>query len=181
MMMRNQDFEERKTEINADCEQLVMRRNEPEDAHNGVLQRWKNPVLTADHAPVFWRYDLDPATNPHLMERLGINAVFNPGAIALGDKFLLIARVEGVDRKSFFAVAESETGVDRFRFWDRPVVMPETDDPDINVYDMRVVAHEDGNLYGLFCTERKDPDAPAGDLSSAIAQCGIARTSDLVT
>jgi 4-O-beta-D-mannosyl-D-glucose phosphorylase len=115
------------------------------------------------------------------MERLGINAVFNPGAIGLDDRFLLVARVEGVDRKSFFAVAESATGVDGFRFWDRPVVMPETDDPDINVYDMRMIAHEDGHLYGLFCTERRDPAAPPGDLSSAIAQCGIARTSDLVT
>ena len=138
-------------------------------------------MLTAEHAPLFWRYDLDPETNPHLMERLGINAVFNPGAMAFDGKYLLMARVEGADRKSFFAVAESANGVDGFRFWDRPVVMPQTDDPDVNVYDMRLVEHEDGQIYGLFCTERKDPDAPAGDLSSAIAQCGIARTRDLMS
>ena len=179
--MREQPFEERKNQLIADYEDLIGRPNEPEAQTNGIVQRWKNPVLTAEHAPVFWRYDLDPGTNPHLMERLGINAVFNPGAIALGGKSLLVARVEGVDRKSFFAVAESATGVDGFRFRDRPVIMPETEDPDINVYDMRMVEHEDGYLYGLFCTERKDPNAPPGDLSSAIAQCGIARTSDLET
>jgi 4-O-beta-D-mannosyl-D-glucose phosphorylase len=179
--MKEQSFEKRENQLLDDYEKLVARNNKPTKRTNGVLQRWKRPVLTADHVPVFWRYDLDPVTNPHLMERLGINAVFNPGAIGLDDRFLLVARVEGVDRKSFFAVAESATGVDGFRFWDRPVVMPETDDPDINVYDMRMIAHEDGHLYGLFCTERRDPAAPPGDLSSAIAQCGIARTSDLVT
>ena len=179
--MKEQSFEKRENQLLDDYEKLVARKNKPTKRTNGVLQRWKRPVLTADHVPVFWRYDLDPVTNPHLMERLGINAVFNPGAIGLDDRFLLVARVEGVDRKSFFAVAESATGVDGFRFWDRPVVMPETDDPDINVYDMRMIAHEDGHLYGLFCTERRDPAAPPGDLSSAIAQCGIARTSDLVT
>jgi 4-O-beta-D-mannosyl-D-glucose phosphorylase len=145
------------------------------------VQRWRDPVLTAEHTPVFWRYDLDPETNPYLMERMGINAVFNPGAIALDGKFLLVVRVEGVDRKSFLAVAESATGVDCFRLWDRPVVMPETADPDVNVYDMRLVRHEDGHIYGLFCTERKDTNAPRGDLSSAVAQCGIARTDDLKT
>ena len=158
--MREQTFEERKAQLEAEHEALVTRTNEPEDSHNGVFQRWKHPVLTAEHTPLSWRYDLDPATNPYLMERLGINAVFNPGAIFWNDRYLMIARVEGVDRKSFFAVAESENGVDGFRFWDRPVVMPETEDPDINVYDMRIVAHEDGHLYGLFCTERKDPAAP---------------------
>jgi 4-O-beta-D-mannosyl-D-glucose phosphorylase len=179
--MREQRFEDRRRQLFADYRQLVERRNEPRAQTNGVLQRWRDPVLTAAHAPVFWRYDLDPATNPHLMERLGINAVFNPGAMALGDRFLLLARVEGADRKSFFAVAESATGVDGFEFWDRPVVMPQTAEPDVNVYDMRLVEHEDGRIYGLFCTERKDPDAAPGDLSSAIAQCGIARTRDLVT
>jgi 4-O-beta-D-mannosyl-D-glucose phosphorylase len=128
---------------------------------------------------VFWRYDLDPATNPFLMERLGINSVFNPGAIELGGTIYLMARVEGTDRKSFFAVAQSNTGVDGFRFWDEPVILPETAEPDINVYDMRLVKHEDGCIYGLFCTERKDPNAPRGDLSSAIALCGVARTKDL--
>jgi 4-O-beta-D-mannosyl-D-glucose phosphorylase len=144
-----------------------------------VLQRWLRPVLTAAHTPVFWRYDLDRATNPFLMERIGVNAVFNPGAMEFEGKFCIMARVEGNDRKSFFAVAESTTGVDGFRFWDYPAVMPETADPDVNVYDMRLVRHEDGNIYGLFCTERKDPNAARGDLSSAVAQCGIARTKDL--
>jgi 4-O-beta-D-mannosyl-D-glucose phosphorylase len=148
---------------------------------NGILDRWTYPVLTAAHTPLFWRYDLNPATNPYLMERIGINGVFNAGAMELDDKILLVCRVEGYDRKSFFAVAESDTGVDGFRFWDYPIVMPETDDPDVNVYDMRVVQHEDGWIYGVFCTERKDPDAPPGDLSSAVAQAGIARTRDLVT
>lgn len=148
---------------------------------NGVFERWAYPVLTAAHTPLFWRYDLNPKTNPYLMERMGINGVFNAGAIELDGKILLVCRVEGYDRKSFFAVAESETGVDGFRFWDYPIVMPETDDPDVNVYDMRVVQHEDGWIYGVFCTERQDPDAPPGDLSSAVAQAGIARTRDLVT
>lgn len=146
---------------------------------NGLYHRYKYPVLEAEHAPIHWRYDLNYAGNPFLLERLGINAVFNSGAIYLNDKFYLMARVEGLDRKSFFAVAESETGVDNFKYWDYPVVMPETDDPDINVYDMRLVQHEDGWIYGIFCTERKDPHAPKGDLSSAVAQGGIARSTDL--
>jgi len=179
--MRKSDSESRKRQLFDDYERLVARRNEPEEMTNGVLQRWKHPVLTAAHTPLFWRYDLDPGTNPHLMERLGINSVFNPGAIFLDGKFLLVARVEGVDRKSFFAVAESSTGVDGFRLWDYPVVMPQTGDPDVNVYDMRLVRHEDGHIYGLFCTERKDPAARRGDLSAAMAQCGIARTDDLKT
>ena len=179
--MTDEAYEDRRRRLLADHERLVTRRNEPLAWTNGVVQRWRHPVLTAAHTPVFWRYDLDPETNPNLMERMGINAVFNPGAIALGDKFLLVARVEGVDRKSFFAVAESAAGVDGFSFWNRPVVMPETEDPDVNVYDMRLVRHEDGHIYGLFCTERKDPNAPRGDLTSAVAQCGIARTDDLQT
>ncbi len=161
---------------------LVDRRNEIDETWiNGVFNRYKYPVLTNEHTPIFWRYDLDPRTNPYLMERLGINAVFNSGAIELDGKFYLIARVEGYDRKSFFAVAESDSPVDGFRFWDYPVVMPETDNPDTNVYDIRVVKHEDGWIYGLFCTERKDPDAPEGDTSAAVAACGIARTRDLKT
>jgi 4-O-beta-D-mannosyl-D-glucose phosphorylase len=173
------DFEQRRQRLLADHETLLARRNEPAEWSNGVLQRWRHPVLTAAHTPVFWRYDLDEAANPHLMERMGINAVFNPGAILLDGTFVLVARVEGVDRKSFFAVAESATGVDAFRFRDYPVVLPETDDPDVNVYDMRLVAHQDGWIYGLFCTERPDPAARRGDLSAAVAQCGIARTRDL--
>ena len=149
--------------------------------NNGVFERYVHPVLTRAHTPVFWRYDLDPQTNPRLMERIGINAVLNPGAIELDGKVCLVGRVEGNDRKSFFAVAESESGVDGFRFRDYPVTMPETDDPDVNVYDMRLTRHEDGWIYGVFCTERKDPDAPPGDTSSALAQSGIARTKDLET
>jgi 4-O-beta-D-mannosyl-D-glucose phosphorylase len=180
-VMRQQAFDNRLRQLFDDYEKLVTRPNVSEDRTNGFVLRWKHPVLTAAHSPVFWRYDLDRATNPFLMERIGVNAAFNPGAIEFGGKFCMMARVEGTDRKSFFAVAESATGVDGFRFWDYPVVMPETDDPDVNVYDMRLVRHEDGNIYGLFCTERKDPNAPRGDLSSALAQCGIARTSDLKT
>lgn len=174
-------FEERKRQITERYEQLIVRRNEKVPYGNGVYDRYRYPVLTAEHAPPVWKYDFNPATNPYFSERLGVNGVFNPGAIELNGKIHLIARVEGVDRKSFFAVAESENGIDAFRFWDKPVVLPETHDPDVNVYDMRVVRHEDGWIYGLFCTERKDPDAPRGDLSSAVAQCGIARTKDLVT
>jgi 4-O-beta-D-mannosyl-D-glucose phosphorylase len=168
--------------VRAAHEALLARPNEAEPLGNGVYTRYRHPVLTAAHAPVEWRYDLDPATNPFAMERLGVNAVFNAGAIRLDDRFLVVARVEGADRKSFFAVAESATGVDGFRFWDEPVTMPETDDPDTNVYDMRLTAHEDGWIYGLFCTERPDREAHARhDLSAAIAQCGIARTRDLRT
>jgi len=179
--MKKQNFEERQREIFDDYERMVTRPNEPEDRSNGVIQRWRWPVLTAAHTPPFWRYDFDPSANPRLMERLGVGAAFNPGAIELDGKFCLMARVEGADRKSFFAVAESSNGVDGFRFRDRPVMMPETEDPDINVYDMRLVRHEDGHLYGLFCSERQDPDAPPGDVSSATAQCGIARTKNLET
>ena len=179
--MNQQDFDERKQRLYLDYEELVRRPNEPVESGNGVVQRWRHPVLTADHAPPFWRYDFDPQINPSLMERLGINAVFNPGAIEFDGKFHLVARVEGADRKSFFAVAESANGVDGFRFRDRPIILPQTADPDVNVYDMRLINHEDGHIYGLFCTERKDPDAPRGDLSSAIAQCGIVRTSNLET
>ncbi|HUL76019.1 MAG TPA: glycosidase [Vicinamibacteria bacterium] len=159
---------------------LVEKENRRVKDGNGVFDRWEHPVLTAAHAPLFWRYDLDPRRNPFLQERLGVNGVFNVGAIERDGKVCLMARVEGRDRKSFFAVAESDNGVDNFRFWDLPVVMPETDVPDTNVYDMRLTAHEDGWIYGIFCTERKDPQAPPGDTSSAVAQAGIARTRDLV-
>ncbi len=151
------------------------------ESTNGIYHRYKYPVLEAEHTPIFWRFDLNHKTNPNLLERLGVNCVFNAGAILLHDKIVVMARVEGVDRKSFFAVAESESGVDNFKFWDYPVLMPETEDPDVNVYDMRLVQHEDGWIYGLFCSERKDPNAPAGDLSAAIASGGIARTKDLKT
>lgn len=161
-------------------ESLLLGKNEP-IGHYGLLQRYKNPVLTADHTPITWRYDLNPATNPFLMERIMMNGVFNAGAIKWNGKYIVVARVEGADRKSFFAVAESPNGVDNFRFWERPVTMPETEEPDTNIYDMRLTAHEDGWIYGVFCSERKDPNAPAGDLSAAVAAAAIARTKDLVT
>ncbi|PYS73527.1 MAG: glycosidase [Acidobacteria bacterium] len=161
--------------------ELLGRKNTKAESGNGIVDRYVNPVVTAAHAPIFWRYDLNYETNPNLLERLGINAAFNCGAMEFDGKYVLAVRVEGVDRKSFFAIAESENGIDGFRFWDYPVLMPETDLPDTNVYDLRLVRHEDGWIYGLFCTERKDPNAAPGDLSSAMAQCGIARTKDLRT
>ena len=176
------DFEARLERLTRQHKTLVGRKNPVEESHNnGIFERFAYPALTAEHTPLFWRYDLDRSRNPFLLERIGINAVFNPGAVEVSGKVLLVCRVEGADRKSFFAVTESENGIDGFRFWDRPIVMPETSDPDVNVYDMRLTKHADGLIYGLFCTERKDPDAPQGDLSSAIAQCGIARTKDLKT
>lgn len=159
---------------------LLQQKNVELESMNGIFSRYKNPVLTAAHVPLEWRFDLNPATNPYLLERFGINAAFNAGAIKFNNKYLLVARVEGNDRKSFFAIAESDNGIDNFRFWNRPVILPQTSIPDDNIYDMRLVEHEDGWIYGLFCTERKDPNAPPGDLSSAIAQCGIARTKDLL-
>lgn len=160
-------------------EELLARPNEPWLESNGWFRRYRHPVLTAAHTPPFWRYDLNPDSNPYLMERLAVNAAFNAGAMAWQGGVVLMARVEGVDRKSFFAVAESASGIEGFRFWTYPVVLPATSDPETNVYDMRLTAHEDGWIYGLFCAERKDPAAPAGDLSSAVAQCGIVRTRDL--
>ena len=176
----NTAFEKRLMALQSDHETLVSRKNEKAELGNGVYDRYKHPVLTAAHAPLFWRYDLNKQTNPHLMERFGINATFNAGAIKLNDKYYLVARVEGADRKSFFAIAESPNGIDNFRFWEFPVQLPQTDVPDTNVYDMRLVQHEDGWIYGLFCTERKDPATNADDQSSAIAQCGIVRTKDLL-
>ena len=174
-------FKNRLHELETRQQELVLQRNEREAPGNGIFDRYIDPVLTAQHTPLFWRYDLNEKSNPYLMERIGINGVFNAGAIKMGDKYALVARVEGKDRKSFFAVAESDNGIDQFRFRDYPVQMPETAQPDTNVYDMRVVQHEDGWIYGLFCTERKDPAARPGDESAAIAQCGIARTRDLDT
>lgn len=161
-------------------EKLVSKQNKAIKEYNGIYQRYKNPILTAAHTPLYWRYDLNPDTNPFLEERLGINAVLNSGAMEWNGKIIVVARVEGMDRKSFFAIAESENGIDNFKFWDYPIVMPLTDDPETNVYDMRLTRHQDGWIYGIFCAERKDPNAPAGDLSSATATAGIARTKDLV-
>lgn len=173
-------FFKRLAQLEKEQEKLLQQPNEKAEQGNGVIDRYINPILTALHTPLFWRYDLNKESNPHLMERLGINAVLNAGAIKWNDKYLLIPRVESIDRKSFFAIAESENGIDNFKFWDYPVVMPETTVPDTNTYDMRLIQHEDGWIYGLFCTERKDPSAAESDQSAAIAQCGIARTKDMV-
>ncbi|NLX27479.1 MAG: glycosidase [Bacteroidales bacterium] len=163
-------------------EVLLARPNKKiKESFNGIYHRYKRPVLTAAHAPLHWRYDINYESNPWLMQRIGINATFNSGALYLDGKVVLAVRVEGWDRKSFFAIAESLNGIDNFRFRDRPVTLPETEDPDINVYDMRLVAHEDGWIYGIFCSERKDPAAPKGDTSMATASGGIVRTKDLTT
>ncbi len=173
------DFKSRLRILTGEHRKLLERKNERIEPGNGIFHRYKFPVLTGDHAPVFWRYDLNPETNPHLMERFGIHAAFNAGAMKFNGKYILAVRVEGNDRKSFFAIAESPNGIDNFRFRDYPVTMPETDNPDTNVYDMRLTKHEDGWIYGIFCSERKDPSAPPGDLSSAVAAAAIARTHDL--
>ncbi|QJB32939.1 glycosidase [Chitinophaga oryzae] len=172
-------FSERLTALEQAQQLLISRNNERQTPGNGIFDRYRYPVLTAAHAPLEWRYDLRPASNPYLMERYGVNGVFNAGAIKWNNKYVLMARVESVDRKSFFALAESDNGIDGFRFREYPVTVPETEDPDTNVYDMRLVKHEDGYVYGLFCTERKDPAAPAYDQSAAIAACGIVRSMDL--
>jgi 4-O-beta-D-mannosyl-D-glucose phosphorylase len=177
--MSSRQFQQSVKALVARQERFLKQKNHPVHTTNGVVQRYLHPVVTAEHVPVSWRYDLDPKTNPYLMERLGVNAAFNPGAIDYNGKIILSVRVEGVDRKSFFALAESPNGIDNFRFHEYPVRLPETSDPDTNVYDMRLVKHEDGWIYGLFCTERKDRDVPRTDTSSAIAQCGVVRTKDL--
>lgn len=162
-------------------QKLLKKKNKPVSLSNGVYERYKNPVLTAHHVPLHWRYDLNIKTNPLMMERIGFNVAFNAGAMKWKDRYFLAVRVEGVDRKSFFAIAESPNGIDHFRFWDKPVVLPQIkNNPDTNVYDMRLIEHEDGWIYGIFCTERKDPEAPAADTSSAIANAGIVRTKDLL-
>ncbi len=175
------EFQKRLSLLKDQHERLILRENPKVEPGNGIYSRYQFPALTAAHTPLFWRYDLNPESNPFLMERFGINAVFNAGAIKWNGKYYMIARVEGMDRKSFFGIAESPNGIDQFKFWDYPVEIPETQEPDINTYDMRLIEHEDGWIYGIFCTERKDPKAPPGDHSSAIAQCGIVRTQDLKT
>ena len=172
------NYQERESFLRRRHEELLGRENFPVE-DNGVYERYHYPVITAEHVPLEWRYDFNPKDNPYLMERIGAHAAFNAGAIKLGGKYCLVVRVEGADRKSFFAVAESDNPTSGFRFRPRPITMPEFGEPATNVYDMRVVAHEDGWIYGIFCVERKDPAAPAGDLSSAVACAGIARTKDL--
>ncbi|MFV0582407.1 MAG: glycosidase [Parabacteroides gordonii] len=159
---------------------LLERENQPVVEENGIITRYIYPVLTASHIPLEWRYDLNPASNPYCLERIGVNACMNSGAIKWNGKYLLMVRVEGFDRKSYFAIAESPNGVDNFRFWERPVNLPDIDPEETNVYDMRLTAHEDGWVYGIFCSERHDPAAKPGDLSSAVAKAGIVRTKDLI-
>ena len=167
-------------ELEARYEKLIQTKNTVnQERYNGIFERWTNPVLTRDHIPPFWMYDPNPETNPFMMQRLGVNAVFNSGAILLDGKFTLMARVEGSDRKSFFAVAQSDNGVDGFRFWDEPVLLPDTCPEETNVYDMRLTRHEDGWIYGVFCSESKDTSV--NDLSAAVAAAGIVRTKDLKT
>jgi len=170
-------FSEAKSREIEKYNQLISAVNKPSDEYNGILTRWEKPVLTKDHAPLIWRYDMDCTSNPFFMERLGINAVFNPGSIYIGGTFYLIARVEGVDRKSFLAVAESKSGVDNFTFWDYPVSIPDIYPEETNIYDIRLTAHEDGYIYGVFCSESKD--ISDNDPAAAIAGAGIVRTKDL--
>ena len=165
--------------LTEEYETLISRENKRIRSNNGIFERYKYPILTAAHTPLEWRYDFNPETNPFLMERFGINAVFNAGAIKYNGKYLIMARVEGYDRKSFFAIAESPNGIDNFRFWEYPIQLPDLYPEETNVYDMRLTQHEDGWIYGIFCSESKDPDAAAGDLTSAVAVAGIIRTKDL--
>ncbi|MDQ6531593.1 glycosidase [Flavobacterium sp. LHD-85] len=175
------NFQERKSALEKEHKTLIEQKNEPQEiAGNGIYERYKNPVVTAAHIPLNWRFDFNENTNPFLQERIGVNAAFNAGAMKWNGKYLLAVRVEGIDRKSFFAIAESPNGIDNFKFWDKPCVIPQTEEPDTNVYDMRLINHEDGYVYGIFCTERKDPKAPKGDTSSAVANAGIVRSKDLV-
>lgn len=179
--MTKSEFESKLEELAKSHKEFLCKTNEiDETEYNGIIKRYKNPIITSEHVPLHWRFDVKYKTNPFLQERIGVNATFNSGAIYKNDKFLVVVRVEGNDRKSFFAIAESDNGIDNFKFWDKPILLPETSNPDINVYDMRLVEHEDGWIYGLFCTERKDPNAAEGDTSAAIAGCGIVRTKDLL-
>jgi len=161
--------------------QLITKKNTPVSEYNGIYTRYNNPIVTAKHIPLHWRFDLNPETNPNALERIGFNATLNSGAMKWQGNYVICVRVEGNDRKSFFAIAESPNGIDNFKFWDKPCVIPQIEgNPDTNVYDMRLIEHEDGWIYGIFCTERKDPKAPKGDTSMAIANAGIVRTKDLV-
>ena len=182
MMNAKDVFLKRKKELIEEHQTLIEKPNSPKnEVSNGIFTRYSNPVVTAKHIPLDWRYDFNEKENPLLLERIGYNAAFNAGAIQFNDKYILCVRVEGNDRKSFFAIAESENGIDHFKFWEKPCVIPQIEgNPDTNAYDMRLVKHEDGWIYGIFCTERKDPNAPKGDTSSAIANAGIVRTKDLI-
>ena len=170
-------FNENYAKVMKKYEDTINRKNVKSDFYNGIYDRYEYPVLTRDHIPPFWKYDMNPETNPYFMERLGVNAVFNAGAIELNGKFYLVARVEGNDRKSFFAVAESDNGIDGFKFWDYPILLDDVCPEETNVYDMRLTKHEDGYIYGVFCSESKDTSV--NDLSAAVAAAGIVRTKDL--
>ena len=174
------NFQDRVKALREQHEALLNRKNEPIAGGNGIYEKYRYPILTAEHTPLEWRYDFNEKDNPYLMQRIMMNAVLNAGAIKMGDKYIVVARVEGADRKSFFAVAESSNGIDGWRFWPEPVTMPDTDDPATNIYDMRLTRHEDGWIYGVFCAERHDPAQPT-NLSAATATAGIARTKDLKT
>lgn len=180
MNKRNNIFKERLEKLQTAHENLLARKNIIEENNNGIIDRYIHPIVTNEHIPLEWRYDFNPETNPFCLERIGVNACMNSGAIKWNGKYLIMVRVEGSDRKSFFAIAESPNGVDNFRFWERPVNLPDIDPEETNVYDMRLTAHEDGWIYGIFCSERPDPEAKQGDLSSAVAKAGIVRTKDLI-
>lgn len=176
-----EQFNNRLIKLREEHKKLITKRNKPKkEVDNGIYVRYKRPVLTAAHAPLHWRYDLNYKTNPYLMQRIGVNATLNSGALFFKGKYIVVVRTEGWDRKSYFSIAESPNGIDNWQFWERPLTMPETEDPDTNVYDMRLTQHEDGWIYGVFCSERKDLTAPAGDTSMATASGGIARTKDLI-
>ncbi|MCB0752355.1 MAG: glycosidase, partial [Ignavibacteriae bacterium] len=177
--MSKKDFEEKLERLIKSHKKLIKKNNQPKKKYNGIYTKYKHPVLTAEHAPIHWRFDMDYKTNPFLQERLGVNGAFNAGAIEHEGKILLAVRVEGNDRKSFFAIAESKNGIDNFKYWDYPIIMPENENPDTNIYDLRLVKHEDGWIYGTFCSERHDDSKP-DDTSAAVASCGIARTKDLI-
>ncbi|GJM64366.1 glycosidase [Persicobacter diffluens] len=173
------NYEERLTSIYKNYLSHLNQKNTPQSDSEGYVLRYEHPILTADHIPPHWVYDLNKERNPYLAKRLGVNAVFNAGALYLNEKVHLVLRMEGYDRKSFFAIAESQTGIDGFELWPTPIAIPQHENEDVNVYDMRLTQHEDGYIYGLFCTERKDPNAKDGDESSAVAACGIVRTTDI--
>ena len=174
----SREWAARLRKLRSDHERFLARRNPVDrDWDNGVFERFENPAITYRHAPIEWRFDLNPATHPFLMERLGVNATLNPGAFLWHGKVHMVVRFEGYDRKSLFAIAESPNGIDNWRFWDEPVDLPEMK-PETNVYDMRITFHEDGWIYGVFCAEAKDPSARPGDLSSAVAVAGVVRTRD---
>lgn len=180
MNKRNNIFKKRLEKLQTAHENLLARKNIIEENNNGIIDRYIHPIVTNEHIPLEWRYDFNPETNPFCLERIGVNACMNSGAIKWNGKYLIMVRVEGSDRKSFFAIAESPNGVDNFRFWERPVNLPDINPEETNVYDMRLTAHEDGWIYGIFCSERPDPEAKQGDLSSAVAKAGIVRTKDLI-